>query len=334
MSTYIRTQQKNLREYIDTFPLLDDFIKNSAIMQGLSIRSINTYYINLRSFFRYIKLLRDDLDEAQYETLCIRDLSSEDVSMVTEEDIYNYMAFCTQRGNNPNTRSSKLTAIREFFDFVCKSYPELMPTNPVLRIQNPKLPKRLPIYPNEEQSFQILEAAKRSIEPDRDFCIIVIMLNCGLRVSEIVNLNVSSIKETALKIKGKGNKERMVPLNDSCLYAIDKWLAERALIKDKLDQEALFISRRTHNRLTVRGTEKIVERVLKLAGLSGYGFSPHKLRHAAATLMHENGADVLELQAILGHENVATTQIYTHVNSNRLKTITDNNPLNVYKDKK
>lgn len=333
MSTYIRTQQKNHKDYSDSFTLLDEFLRNLAIVQGLAIHTTNNYYMHLRLFFRYIKLIRDELDEAQFEELCIRDISFEEVAKISEDDVYDFLAFCAARGDVASTRSAKLSSIRKFFNFCCTSYPDSFAKNPTTRIRNPKLPKRLPIFPNEEQSIDILNAATRSVLPERDFCIVTIMLNCGLRVSELVNLNVNSIKETSLRIKGKGNKERMVPLNESCLYAINKWLTARAAIKDKLDQEALFISPRTHNRLTVRGTEKIVERILNLAGLAGCGFSPHKLRHAAATLMHENGADVLELQAILGHDNVATTQIYTHVNTNRLKTVTDNNPLNIFKDK-
>lgn len=328
MSTYIRPQQKNLRDYTDCPIILRDYLRHIVTIDGLGIRTANAYYINLRLFLRYIKMLRDEIDPEKYDIILINDISSEDLAKVTEDDVLNYLYFLAQKGDGVSTRSAKLSAIKAFYKYTCAMYPSEFHSNPSLRIKSPKIPERQPKYLTEEEALLLLGAAKRTYDPIRNYCITALLLNCGMRLSELTAINVNSRVGNTIKIIGKGNKERTLYLNDMCMEAIDKWLVERAKIKDILDETAMFVSRQSHRRMTGRSIQNVIELELKLAGLSGMGFSPHKLRHTAATLMYNSGADLMELKEILGHENTVTTEIYTHVYQQRLKEVSDNNPLN------
>lgn len=187
--------------------------------------------------------------------------------------------------------------------------------------------KRLPKYLSLDESLELL----KSVESDfytRDYCIITLFLNCGMRLSELVGLDVSDYKNDALRLIGKGNKERMVYLNCACTDAINALLDEIAILKNKKYTGALFISKRTGQRLTARRVQQIVSHCLQAAGLSGKGYSVHKLRHTAATLLYQHGkVDLLSLREILGHVDVSTTQIYTHLDSAQLKNAAKSSPL-------
>ena len=206
--------------------------------------------------------------------------------------------------------------------------------NPTENIELPQNKKRLPKYLTLEQSMELLSAIETEFT-SRDYCIIMLLLNCGMRLSEIVGIDIRDIRDDTLRIIGKGNKERIVYLNTGCLRAIDDYIKERNTIVSPVSEPALFISKRTKKRLTGRRVEQIVEQCLKLAGLDGMGFSTHKLRHTAATLMYRSGgADMLALKEILGHEHVSTTEIYTHISDAELKKAAKSSPLSTFKKPK
>ena len=327
MSTYTSPNKTTLSTYEDCPRLLQSFIRHIVTIEGLSARTANTYYVNMRLFFRYIKILRDNLSFEDYDTLTISDITDEDISLVTEDDVLNYLYFLAGRGDNAATRSGKLSAVKSFYKYACRSHPERFKNSPAAKIERPKLPRRQPKYLSLSEARELISTASQSKDKERDSCIVTLFLHCGMRLSELTAINITSVHEDTLTIVGKGNKERTVYLNDSCLSALKTWLDARKCIAG-VEDNALFISRLTKKRLTGRAIEKIIEKLLKASGLGGKGYSPHKLRHTAATLMYDGGADVLELKEVLGHEHTGTTEIYTHVNNKRIRNAAENNPLN------
>ena len=186
--------------------------------------------------------------------------------------------------------------------------------------------KTLPKYLTESESIDLLNNVQSDFY-ERDFCIITLFLNCGMRLAELIGINLGDFRDETIRITGKGGKERLVYLNDACRQALGHYIKARGALSNLVDKDALFVSKRTGKRLTARRVEQIVARCLQSAGLSGRGFSPHKLRHTAATLMYQGGVDMLALKEILGHENVSTTQIYTHINQQQLRDAVQASPL-------
>ena len=177
---------------------------------------------------------------------------------------------------------------------------------------------------NLEESVSLLQSVDGA-NRERDYCILTLFLNCGLRISELVGLNINDVRGDQLRVLGKGNKERIVYLNEACQQAIQDWLAVREN-QAVTDKNALFITRK-HTRITTAAVHKLVKKHISAAGLDSSQYSSHKLRHTAATLMLQNGVDVRTLQEVLGHDHLNTTQIYTHVASDDLKTAAEANPL-------
>jgi len=159
----------------------------------------------------------------------------------------------------------------------------------------------------------------------RDYAILMLFLNCGIRRSELVGLNISDVYEDRIRVVGKGNKERFVYFGTSCRKAIDAYMVERKKMV-LTDNRALFGSR-NGNRISVTAVHRLVDKALLNAGLDTTQFSAHKLRHTAATMMLSGGVDVKTVQEVLGHENLNTTQIYTHIESTELKLAAEANPL-------
>jgi len=304
---------------------LEEYIRHEIAIKGSSRKTANTYYVNLRQFMRYLKMTVYDIPREEYTTIKIFDISEKELLTVSYDTILKYLYFLSEEGLVPSTRSNKLSAISTFYDYLCDSHPDVFKYNPAQRVDKPKLPKRQPKYLTESESKMLLKASMKTSEPERDYCIISLFLNCGMRLSELVNINISDIGTDTIQIMGKGNKQRTIYLNSSCISAIDNWLLRRSKIENIIDSKALFVSRR-RTRITQRAVEKIVEKTLQAAGLGGRGFSTHKLRHTAATLLHEKGADLLELKEILGHEHTTTTEIYTHINNQRLREIAKTSP--------
>ena len=312
--------------------LLKDFLFYMLTIKGRSQRTIDAYYIDLRLFLRYLKAARLGLamTEPNLSNISIDDVPAEMVLSVTLSDAYGFLNFVqTTNDNNAKTRSRKVSSLRSFYNYL-SGKANLLEISPVKDLETPSQRKSLPKYLTLEESLQLLQAVDGpSPRKERDYCIITLLLNCGMRLSELVGIKKSSIhwQNGTLTLLGKGNKERMVYLNDACVSALQVYLAVRQEPEGEKDREFLFLSKNMRP-LSPRRVEQIVEQWLKQAGLDGRGYSPHKLRHTAATLMYQHGGvDIRVLKEILGHENLGTTEIYTHVASPQVEAAIRNNPL-------
>ena len=317
-------------DYRDEAPeVIRDFLSYHEVVRGHSRKTIDEYYLDLRTFFRYLKLSRGLVPRStELEDISISDIDVPFISKVTLAEIYDFLAFLSRdRIKQPNSaepefgltassRARKIAAIRSFFKYMTVKA-KLLEENPVQDLDSPKLPKTLPRYLTLEESQRLLSAVDGS-NKERDYCILCIFLNCGLRISELVGMNVNDYRGDNLRVIGKGNKERTVYLNDACRAALDAWLdVRRNLVPARVS--AMFLSNR-RTRISVDSVQVMVKKYLKRAGLDASLYSTHKLRHTAATLMLQNGVDVRTLQEVLGHENLNTTQIYTHIDNAELRT--------------
>ena len=253
-------------------------------------------------------------------------MSLDVVAAVTLNDAYMFLVYCKDsRNNNERTRARKATTLRNFFKYLTIQK-RLIDDNPLQELDSPKLKKTLPKYLTLDESLALLNAVDGKFK-ERDYCIITLFLNCGLRLSELVSLNLSDIRtNNTIVVTGKGNKERTIYLNDACVAAINAYLPYRPVdgVKDK---NALFISRQK-GRISPKTVQYVIKTTLEKAGLGGRDLSTHKLRHTAATLMYQTGnVDILAIKEILGHESLSTTQIYTHIIDDQLKKAADSNPL-------
>ena len=309
-------------------PIIKEFLGYMGTVKGKSPLTVEEYFMDLRTFFRYMKQHRNQVpQDMPFDEISIDDIDLEFIKTITLTDVYEYMNFVsTQRKNKATTRSRKVSSLRTYFQYLTNKVNKLE-HNPITELETPKTKKSLPKYLTLEQSMDLLNAVEGPYQ-SRDYCIITLFLNCGMRLTELVTINMGDFKQDTIRITGKGNKERLVYLKDACLEALDHYKKARAALPNlPADERALFVSKRTGKRLTARRVEQIVARCLQSAGLSGRGFSPHKLRHTAATLMYQGGVDMLALKEILGHESVSTTQIYTHINQERLRAAVKASPL-------
>ena len=327
----------------DAPPVLRDFLTYHETIQGHSRKTVDEYYLDLRNFFRYMKLVRGQAPRtAELEDISIDDLDLDLVRSVTLTDVYAYMSYLSRdRARHPNStntdygltpaaRARKIATIRSFYKYLSVKA-KLMDHNPMQDLDSPRLRKSLPKYLDLDDSIALLESVDGPFR-ERDYCILTLFLNCGLRISELIGLNLSDIHGNQLRVLGKGNKERMLYLNEACQSALEDYLAVRGTV-GILEPDALFISQR-RRRISKAAVEKMVKKYLTAAGLDSSQYSPHKLRHTAATLMLQNGVDVRTLQEVLGHENLNTTQIYTHVDSENLRVAARANPLSRVRRKK
>jgi site-specific recombinase XerD len=301
-------------------------------IKGKSPGTVAEYFIDLRTFFRFIKKARGLAPKAaEFEEITIDDVDIALAGSVSLSDIYEYLYFIThERQNNASTRSRKISSLRSFYKFHCDKTGTLK-ENPTRNLETPKKKRSLPKYLTLEQSMDFLSSIDGP-DASRDYCIMALFLNCGLRLSELVGINLTDIADNTLRVTGKGNKERTVYLNTACLDALKLYLKDRPT-QGVTDKNALFISR-LKRRISPKTVQWIVKKDLAAAGLSGNGFSTHKLRHTAATLMYQNGGvDIRVLQELLGHENLSTTEIYTHTSSRQLKEAAASTPLAHFKAK-
>lgn len=329
MSTYINPLKPSQHgDYSDCPALVVEYLQYSETIRGLSARTVNGYYIDLRTFFKFLLWYRGLLPkELSPQEADISGVDLEFIKSVSKADIYEFLYYATrERENNATTRARKLSSLRGFFKYLSSKTNQLQ-RNPVEDIETPKRKKSLPKYLSLDESIDLLKNIQSDFY-EREACIITLFLNCGLRLSELCNINVSDIKGDTLRVVGKGNKERTVYLNEACLFSIENLILERDKLPNLKDQRALFISKRTGQRLSARRVQQIVNECLAAAGLDGKGYSVHKLRHTAATLMYQHGhVDMLALKEILGHADVSTTQIYTHLDTAQLKQAAASSPL-------
>ncbi len=311
--------------------IIKEYLFYLQTIKGRSEKTVDEYFLDLRTFFRFVKLKRK-LTDAPFEEIEISDVDLELIKSVSLMDAYEFMNYLSRsRKNNAVSRARKCSALKQFFNYltVKKHYLE---TDPMSELEVPKSKKSLPKYLTLEQSLELLNAVDGKFK-ERDYCIITLFLNCGLRLAELVSLNMNSIRsDNTMVVTGKGNKERLVYLNNACVDALNEWRKVRP--NDGLkDRDALFVSSH-HKRLSRESVQKLVQKYLEKIGLDSQGYSCHKLRHTAATLMYQHGeVDIRVLKDILGHENLGTTQIYTHISSEQLKKASDKNPLSNVKSK-
>lgn len=315
---------KNLSDY--EMPLvLRDFLNYLQTIKGKSINTITVYFYDLRVFFRFLKLHRKLEDsKTDFDKIEINDVDITLIKTVTLSDLYAFMSFVSNnRDNTAYARARKVASLKSFFNYTTNKA-KLLDYNPANELESPKIIKRLPRYLNVSESKQLLSAVG-GVYSERDFAIITLFLNCGLRLSELVGINLNNIRNNSLTVIGKGDKERGIPLNKACSQAIEAYMKVR--LTSIRDRNALFISERKQ-RISKESVQKIVKKYITEAGLDPQRYSTHKLRHTAATLMYKYGnVDIRTLQELLGHESIATTEIYTHLDKQQLKDAVDSNPL-------
>ena len=323
--------------------ILRDFLSYHETIKAHSKRTVDEYYLDLRNFFRYLKKMRDPLlSDKPLDEISIMDIDLPFLAAVTLTDIYGYMTYLSrdrvlhqnsqnsEYGLNAASRARKIATIRSFYNYLTNKA-HLLRENPVKDMDSPKLKKTLPKYLTLDQSIQLLDTVSGKNQ-ERDYCILTLFLNCGLRISELIALNLNDIQDDALRVLGKGNKTRIVYLNDACKTALTQYLAVRRPITGR-DRNALFLS--TQNERISRSTvHAMVKKRLAESGVDSTQYSSHKLRHTAATLMLQNGVDVRAVQEVLGHEHLNTTEIYTHIDNEALRVAAKANPLSRIKKSK
>ena len=325
-----------MQKYSDCPIVLRDFLVYHETIKGQSPKTIHEYYLDLRMFLRFMKLMRNDMPiDTRLDDIPIKDVDIAFIAGISTSDIFEFLSYLandrvadpdrsyTEKGISPTARARKLSALKSFYKYLTVRTKQLE-ENPVADFEYPKLRKSLPKYLTLEQSAALLQAVSGANQK-RDYAIIMLFLNCGIRRSELVGLNTMDVYEDRIRVIGKGNKERFVYFGSSCRKAIDAYMEDRNKVI-LTDNRALFGSR-NGNRISVTAVHRLVEKALKQAGLDATQFSAHKLRHTAATMMLSGGVDVKTVQEVLGHENLNTTQIYTHIENTELKIAAEANPL-------
>ena len=325
-----------MKKYTDCPQILRDFLTYHENIKGQSPRTIAEYYLDLRMFLRFIKLMRNDMPlNTPLEDIPIKDIDLSFVGSISTSEVFDFLSYLandrplnpdssfTDYGIEPAARSRKLSAIKSFYKYLTVRTKQLQ-DNPVADLEYPKLRKSLPKYLTISQAAALLQAVSGQ-NAKRDYAILMLFLNCGIRRSELVGLNISDVYDDRIRVVGKGNKERIVYFGSACHKAIEAYMEERCKLV-LTDNRALFGSR-NGNRISVTAVHRLVEKALLKAGLDATQFSAHKLRHTAATMMLSGGVDVKTVQEVLGHENLNTTQIYTHIENTELKLAAEANPL-------
>lgn len=340
-------------KYENAPKLLKDYLVYLQLVKNRSELTVLNYYTDLRSFFRYYKIRngRASSDPDEFKNISITDITEEDIKGVDLMIAQDFLIFTkNEKDNHPQARYRKGVALRQFFKYLTNNK-GLFEVSPLANLELPSPKPALPKYLTFDESVEMLRSVNTP-EQKRDYCIITFFLNCGIRLSELVGINVSDIRKSrdssgrevwTLKVLGKGSKERIVYLNDACVNAYLDYMdptetdnEKRSAAGDRdmtAKTDALFLSRR-NTRISNRRVQQIVEECLKACGLDNRGLSVHKLRHTAATLMYQNGVDVRVLKEILGHENLNTTQIYTHISNEQMETAMNKNPLSDLTNKK
>lgn len=323
----------NLKNIYD--PMLPEYLNNFlnylSTIKGKSENTIDAYKCDLTMFFRFLKLYKNCVQaDIEFEKIPIDDISKIFIKRINLSDLYAFISFVENYRNNGNyARARKVACLKSFFKYL-HGKSKILDENPASELESPKINKRNPVYLTLDESRKLLSSIEGE-NKERDYCIITLFLNCGLRLSELCSINISKIKGDTLSIIGKGNKERTIYLNETCLDSIKSYLIVRNKKNDKISlqyKDALFISKK-FRRISKRSVELLVKKYIEKAGLDKKKYTPHKLRHTAATLMYKYGnVDIRSLQEILGHENVSTTQIYTHVDNESLRKAVSSNPLN------
>ena len=313
---------------------LNDFLDYMITIQNKSPNTVKEYNYDLATFLKFIKMHFKLTNEDNLENIVYNDITIDTISKVKLDDLHAFLAYLTSNfQSKAATRSRKVSSLRMFFNYLCLK--NIITINPTQNLETPKLDRRLPKYLTLEQSKKLLDVSynEDNRNNERDHAITTLFLNCGMRLSELVGINIKDInfEECQMNVIGKGNKERAIYLNKACIKAINEYLAVRpkeGIKKDsKNSDKALFLSER-RQRISKRTVQEIIYKELRLAGIDTDKYSVHKLRHTAATLMYQyGGVDIRALQELLGHESISTTEIYTHVSNDQVRIAVEKNPL-------
>lgn len=305
--------------------IVNDFMSYMETIRGKSKNTITAYGYDLTLFFRFLKIRRNIVDsDTEIESIPIDDIDEYFVRNISLTDFYSFLSFAANQRDNKNyARARKVACLRSFFKYLQKM--KVIDENPTAELETPKINSRHPVYLTLSESRQLLSVIDGE-NRERDYAIITLFLNCGLRLSELVGIDINKISGDILTVIGKGNKERTVYLNNACIEAINSYLKVRPA-DNVVDKNALFLSERKR-RISKRSVQYLVKKYIGLSELDTDKYSTHKLRHTAATLMYKYGkVDIRSLQQILGHENISTTQIYTHLDDETLRNAVKSNPL-------
>ena len=320
-----------LDQLTDIPDIVLEFLEYHSTIRGHSDRTIIGYYTDLKILFRFLKQRRHLVDRTvPFDEIDILDVDLDFIQSIKIEELYRYQSFSPEYANTARSLSAasrcrRTSTVKSFYNYLSTKR-HLLDKNIALELDMPKRQKSLPKFLTEEECERLLSACTGPYMY-RDYCILMLFISCGLRISELVSLNVQDISDDYLRVIGKGNKERVVFFADGCREAIDDYLSVRNAEKVKeSDKNALFISQK-NCRFGVRGIQQMLEKKLMIAGLDATRYSPHKLRHTAATLMLKNGVDTRALQEVLGHSNLNTTQIYTHLDNAALHEAAMANPI-------
>jgi len=316
-------------EYLDDCPYyLSDFLTYMKVVKDRGERTVEAYYIDVRTFLRYLHIKHKKAKDEDFHSIAIEDTPLEWVENFSLNDAYVYLGYLSQqRKNSVNTRARKCSALKQFYSYLQKKA-ALIKNDPMTDLELPRIKQALPKYLTADQSIQLLQNVD-SNHRERDYCMLILFLTCGMRLSELVGLDLKdySKENRTLRLFGKGRKERIVYLNDVCIDALDDYINNH---RPNVEEKAIFLSA-NKTRINKRRVQQIVEEQLKTAGLSNLGITTHKLRHSAATMMYKNGVDTLVLKEILGHKSIATTEIYTHISNNELQNAAESSPLSKFK---
>lgn len=317
----------------DNPEFLNNYIVHLKVVRMLSDRTISEYCFDIRLFLKYIRTIKADSDKA-VEDAVISDMTAEELKEISTADVYNFIFYVSdERHNEKRARARKVASLRGFFRYLTK-VEHIMESDPVKDIDMPSPRMNMPKFLSLDESVKLLETADNS-DSLRDYCMITLLLNCGMRLSELIGINIGDIDftENRLRILGKGSKERMIYLNNACVDSLNNYLKIRKENPKAKDEPALFISSR-NRRISKRRVQQIVETTIKNAELDGKGYTTHKLRHTSATLMYQyGGADILTLKELLGHSSTATTEIYTHLSNEQVRNAVEGNPLAEFRKK-
>lgn len=324
-------KHRSIKSTSDIPQLVIDFLNYLETIKGKSPNTISGYKIDLQLFFRFMKVYKDNIKDLsmELEEIDISDIDEKFINTIKLTDIYAFLSFVEkERNNSTYARARKVATLKSFYKFLYGKAKVII-DNPTLELESPKISKRHPVYLTLEQSLQLLSSLDRNnLNYYRDYCILTLFLNCGLRLSELCSIEINKIKNDTLTIVGKGNKERTIYLNDACMKSINDYLIKRdnSLVPEE-NKKYLFLSNRNRP-INKRTVELLVKKHINTAEILDNNYTPHKLRHTAATLMYKHGnVDIRSLQNILGHENISTTQIYTHIDDDKLREAVRSNPL-------
>lgn len=339
MSIYLDEKNPGKHKpFDDASPDIVEYVRYLEVIAGKSANTAFNYYCDLRNFSKFMKRRRGLVpDDAEMKDIDPKGLETAFWGSVSKEDIYEYLYFLSREcGNKKSSTARRLASLHGFYDYLVNQVNRLQ-QNPTTSIRPPKQDKVLPKYLTAEQSKDLLESTQTQSDfPERDYCMVVLFLNCGMRLAELVGMNLEDIdfEQRQIRLFGKGHKERMVYLNDACIEALQLYLKKRNAMEGLNPREkAVFLTRRRKERIGNRRVEQLITGAMKAAGLKG--FSTHKLRHTAATLMYQTGnVDILTLKQLLGHSSVGTTQIYTHLQEFQVRAAIEQNPLGTVTQKK